>query len=397
MTERIYWRDAYRTAFDAQVIDVCAVEGKPAVVLERTCFYPTSGGQPYDTGTLNEVRVVEVFEQDERIVHVLDAPLPLGPVSGGIDWPRRFDHMQQHSGQHVLSQAWLNLAHAETVSFHLGLEACTIDIALASAPDSLVDAVEDLANQVIWDNLAVSVHEYAPDGLTGVPLRKAPQVSGTVRVVAVGAFDYSACGGTHVRAAGEIGSIHIAGMEKRRGQLRVSFVCGGRALHTQREARRNAQASALLLSVHPAGLPAAVAHMLDETHTLQKQNEELSRRLLLRELPIWWQQGAEVAGWRIIAQTLEYPPALLRQAAQELARRERTIALLASQPPNAQFCFAASPEAQVNMGALLRQVLQPFGGKGGGSASLAQGGGVGDEAVTQVLSQAYQALTNQIN
>lgn len=392
MTERLFWADAYRREFDAQVMVVEEYHGQPALELDKTCFYATSGGQPHDTGTLNSVRVLDVVEDEGRILHLLSEPLRLGPAHGVIDWSRRFDHMQQHSGQHILSQAWLRLAGAETVSFHLGADTCTIDIAIASAPSSLVEAVEDYANQVIWDDAPVYIREYQPDELASVALRKQPVVTGAVRVVQIGDFDMSACGGTHVQRTGEVGSIHIIGCEKRRGMTRVEFMCGSRALRSQRLARQALQASALRLSIHPLDVPGAIERLMDENQSAQKRVDELRTRLLQAEILTWLENAESVHGWRVICRQIGYPAPLIRQAAQALVAHHRTCALLASEAPAVQFCFANSEESAISMDSLLRQALQAFGGKGGGSMLLAQGGGVPDEAVPAVLSAARTVL-----
>ncbi|MHB1354795.1 MAG: alanyl-tRNA editing protein [Anaerolineae bacterium] len=396
MTVRLYRTDPYCTEFDAQIVESAEHIGQPYAILDRTCFYPTSGGQPHDIGTLNHVRVLSVNEESEQILHLLESPLAPGPVHGRIDWPRRFDHMQQHSGQHILSQAWLRVANAATVSFHLGADTCTIDLALDRCDDALVDAVEDAANQIIWDNLAVVVREYQSDELVDVALRKMPAVHGLVRVVSMGSYDVTACGGTHVHATGEIGSIHILGYEKRRSQVRIEFVCGQRAITAQRLVGRIVQQTAGTLSIHAQELPATVSRLVDESKKQLKQIEALASQLLEAEIPRWLTQAQVVNGWRIVARVIEYTPAQMRKAAQDLTQGTATITLMASAPPAAQICFAASADVPVNMGTLLRTVVAPFGGKGGGTPTLAQGGGVRDQDLEAVLQCAQQELIVQL-
>jgi alanyl-tRNA synthetase len=396
MTDLLYRADPYSTEFDAEILESAVNQGRPYVVLDRTCFYPTAGGQPHDTGTLNQVRVVDVIEEHEQILHLLEAPLISGPVHGQIDWQRRFDHMQQHSGQHILSQAWLRLADAATVSFHLGAEICTIDLALGQCEDALVDAVEDAANRAIWDNLPITVREYRQDELAAVALRKMPAVHGLVRVVSIGSFDVTACGGTHVHATGEIGSIHILGYENRHGQVRIEFVCGQRALYNQRLTGRLQQQAAAMLSIHAHDLPAAVSRLVEESKKYQKKIEELAGQLLEAELPRWLEQAQVVNGWRVVARVIAYPPAQLRKAAQELTQAPAVIALLASVPPSAQLCFATSANVPAHMGTLLRAVVAPYGGKGGGAQTMAQGGGVRDEDLESLLKSAQEQLIVQL-
>ena len=196
---RLYYTDSYLRAFPATVLERSELAGAPAAVLDRTAFYPTSGGQPHDTGRLGAARVldVQVREPDQQVLHLLDAPLEPGPVEGEIDWIRRFDHMQQHTGQHILSQALLRVAGAETIGFHLGPESVSID--LPSPPsERQIGEAEDLANQIVTGNLPVRAWFPDPAELRELPLRKPPEVAGPVRLVAIGDFDLSPCGGTHV-------------------------------------------------------------------------------------------------------------------------------------------------------------------------------------------------------
>lgn len=396
MTDRLYRVDPYRIEFDAEILESAVAQGQPYVILDRTCFYPTAGGQPHDTGTLNQVRVLDVIEEHEQILHLLEAPLTSGPVHGQIDWPGRFDHMQQHSGQHILSQAWLRLADAATVSFHLGAEICMIDLALGQCQDTLVDAVEDAANQAIWDNLPVVVREYHQDELADVVLRKMPAIQGLVRVVRMGTFDVTACCGTHVHATGEIGSIHILGYERRHNQVRIEFICGRRALYNQRITGRVQQQAAAILSIHAHDLPATVSRLVDESKKSQKKIEELAGRLLEAELPRWLEQAQAVNGWRVVARVIDYPSTQLRKIAQELTQGPGVIGLLASVPPSAQLCFAASANVPVHMGTLLRAVVTPYGGKGGGAPTMAQGGGVRDDDLELLLKSAQEELIVQL-
>jgi len=219
---RLYYSDPYRTEFQARVIERTSVQAQPGVVLDCTCFYPTSGGQPHDEGTLNGVPVINVLErEDKAIVHVLAAELDADVVHGAIDWQRRFDHMQQHTGQHILSQAFLKMLNAETVGFHLGKEASTIDIDKAPLAAVQLDTVENLANEIVFADLPVKTYFVAEAELANLPLRKLPVVDMPIRIVEVEGFDYSPCGGTHCRRTGEVGLIKITRAERRGQDTRV--------------------------------------------------------------------------------------------------------------------------------------------------------------------------------
>jgi len=279
-TKRLYYDDAYLTEFDADVVEAREHEGRPAVVLDRTAFYPESGGQPWDTGTLGGAAVVAVLDlEDGAILHILDRAIAGGRVRGLVDRPARFDHMQQHTGQHVLSQAFWEVLKGETRSFHLGPEVSTLEIGLAAAADPDLDRVEDRANAVVWEDRVVKTY-YVPEERIGeVPLRRPPKKQGLLRVVEVDGFDYSACGGTHVRRTGEIGLVRLGPAEKIRGNLRFDFLCGGRALRDYRQKDRSARKLAGTFSCAAAGVAAQVEKLGAEHKALKKRARKLEERL----------------------------------------------------------------------------------------------------------------------
>src|SRR5581483_3330836 len=225
-TERLYYQDSYLSAFTAQVID--SARDPATVYLNRTAFYPTSGGQPFDTGAIAGVPVLDVVDEDERIAHRLASPLPSGPVECVIDWGRRFDHMQQHTGQHLLSAVLEEQFGLHTVSFHLSSESATIDLEGGAAENRTMEEAERRANEIICENRPVRIEFQHAAEVQG--LRKASDREGTLRIISIEGLDRSACGGTHVRATGEIGAILIRKLEKVRQSTRVEFLCGGRAI-----------------------------------------------------------------------------------------------------------------------------------------------------------------------
>jgi len=396
-TRRLYYGDSYRTEFDAAILQVTEYEGKSAAVLDATCFYPTSGGQPHDLGTLNGVQVVDVVEADEHILHLLAMPLPPGPVRGVITWERRFDHMQQHTGQHILSQAFERELQADTVSFHLSSASSTIDVTLAFLDWGLAAQIEELANRIVFENRPVTVHEYSEAGAGALGLRKAPVAKGAIRVVTVADFDVCACGGTHVRATGEVGSVHIRGWERRRGQARVEFLCGWRVLRDHRAENMTCQDLAGKFSVGIAELPLAFSRLTEAEQAARQQMEALRKRLLDCELPRLAGEAERVGEVRVLCRLLEgYDAGNMRYIAQSLAHEPKMAVLLAVTDPSPQLCFARSEDVPLDMTQLFRDVVAPYGGRGGGRPHVAQGGGVSVAQVGEVLARALERLRGMI-
>ncbi|MBN1401640.1 MAG: hypothetical protein JXA74_12425 [Anaerolineae bacterium] len=388
-TRRLYWEDAYLREFDATVVAVSSWDGRPAAELDRTAFYPTSGGQPHDLGTLGAAAVHDVIEDGDRILHVLAKPLALGPVRGRIAWPRRFDHMQQHTGQHILSQAFEQLLGAQTVSFHLGDESCTIDITLSECDPQQLAQVEDLANRIVMENRAVAICE--EDGDEGVGLRKQPDLAPgeRLRVVSVGDFDRCACCGTHVHSTGEIGLIHLRRCERQKGNSRIEFLCGHRAVRDFRLRDEALQSIARRLSVGLGEVDGALARLEEAEAAARHEAEHLRKRLLESAWPQLLAQAEDLNGARVVCQLLQDVDSPgMRYIAQRLVERPGVVALLGVAHPAPQLCFARSEELVFDMGVLLRESIEPYGGRGGGRPHVAQGGGVREEDLEQVLARA---------
>ncbi len=300
-TQRLYYDDPYLLEFEAEVVARTEHEGHPAVVLDRTAFYPESGGQPWDKGTLDGVDVLAVIDVEGKVLHVLRSEIAAGPVRGKIDPAMRIDHMQQHTGQHVLSQAFWELLKGETLSFHMGPDVSTLEIGLKTISDADCDRVEDRANAVVWRSLPVKTYFVPEERIGEVPLRRPPKKQGLLRVVEVDGFDYSACGGTHVGRTGEIGLIRLGGIEKIRGNLRFEFLCGGRALRDYRAKDRSARKLAAAFSCPPADLAGQVEKLSAEGKALKKRARRLEERLAAFEA----QEIVRAAAGRVIAGVLE--------------------------------------------------------------------------------------------
>lgn len=404
-TERLFHEDAYQTAFTGRVRDQLQRQERWAVELDRTAFYATAGGQPFDTGRLGGYPVVEVTEEDERILHWLDLTLGGPPftqgaeVQGEIDWPRRFDHMQQHSGQHILSGAFWRLLEAETVSFHMGQELSTIDLDAADLTAEDVARVTRLANLVLWENRPIRIHwADTAEEARHLPLRKPPKVLTGVRVVEVDGFDFSACGGTHPRSAGEVGVIVTRRWERYKGGSRVEFLCGGRALRDYEQQNAVGWELNRLLSVAVPELPQAVARLQEQAAETRRGWEKARTALLEREADALWRDGEPLAGeGRLVRLNLgDRPMEEAKALAGSLCRHPLTVALLGTvSGGRAQLLFQRSADLTFDLNQVLRSVLPLLDGRGGGQPSVAQGGGPKAEALDEALRAAAEDVRHR--
>jgi alanyl-tRNA synthetase len=405
-TERLYYQDSRLTEFDARVTSVTAgAGGRSVVTLDRTAFYPTGGGQPSDTGRLGGARVVECVEaEEEGVLHVVegDAPAVGSGVRGRVDWPRRLDHIQQHTGQHILSQAFVELFGAQTRSFRMLAEASEVDVDLKDPSDAAVERAVGRANEIIWDDRPVRVHQVTPEEAARLPLRKDSAREGELRVVEIEGFDFSPCGGTHARRTGEVGVVAVRQWERAKGLARVTFVAGGRALADYRRANRAARAAAALFSVGRDEAEAAAARLVEEHRQLQRRVralEEVAARAEAREL---WEAagpqagGPDAAGTRLVARVFEGRDAEgLRRLALALAAHPGAVALLGSRDEaGGRLVFARAADAPGDMNALMREACQALEGRGGGRPDLAQGGGPRADKLPSIIEAAARAFND---
>lgn len=399
MTERLYYSDSHLTEFEARVTGVTErVSGWTAVTLDRTAFYPTGGGQASDTGTLNETRVVECIDaEDGGVLHVVQGRgLEVGAaVVGRVDWPRRLDHMQQHTGQHILSQAFIELFDAETRGFRMLEQYCEVDIALEDPAEEKVEQAVDLANRIIWEDRAVRVREVMKEEAASLPLRKESEREGLLRLIEIEGFDLTPCGGTHGSRTGEVGLICVRSFERAKGLTRVDFVAGRRALADYRRANRTARGVAALFSTARDESPAAVARLMDEHKQLVRRVralEEVAARVEAEEL---LNEAEPLAGGaRICARVFDGRDAeSLKKLAQAVTARPQAIALLGSRDGDAaRLVFARSADAPGDMSALLREACQLLDGRGGGRPEMAQGGGHHVEKLAEAIQTAASSL-----
>ncbi len=387
-TVRLYFEDVYRTEFEAAVVAGAVVEGRPALALDRTCFYPEAGGQPWDTGTINGVPVLNVLEEGETILHVLERdPDPAvqagGPVVGRIDWPRRFDHMQQHSGQHILSQAFLEVLDGETQSFHLGAEFSTLEIGLAKVEEEELAKVELLANKVVQEDKEMRTYFVTQDKIGEVPFRRPPKKEGLIRVVEVAGFDYSACGGTHCRRTGEVGLIKVVRWERIRGNLRFEFLCGGRAVADAIRKGRMVRQMAGRMNLPEQDLAGGVERLAQEGKNLRKSIQAARARLLEYEAR---DIAGKATGPLIREIFKDRLPEEAKLLALNLIRQGRFIVIYGlSGPERDHIILARSESLAIDLREVGRAVSTLVEGKGGGGPSLV-------EIVTDRREKLEQAL-----
>ncbi len=386
--ERLYYADSYLAEFTARVVAARETPDGPAVALDCTAFYPTGGGQPDDRGEIAGIPVCAVEEgRDGEVWHYLTAgPAPGGKVKARLDWQRRFDLMQQHTGQHLLSAAFLCAAEAETVGFHLTEENLQIDLDRPVTPEQ-VAAAEDLANRIIREDRDVSCCFIGPEEASRIPWRKPPAREGPIRLVTVESFDYSPCGGTHVRHTSELGLIKVTGLDRVRNGSRVSFLCGGRAIGDYRN--KLSIVDRLVRELHtPAGeLEAAAIRLREQLAQAEHQIGELRETLLAWEAERLRRDGALL----IIQVYPGRPLDELRLLAARLTAQGDMAILARTEENQAQLVLARPTGDGLDLAATLRTALAPYGGKGGGTPAFAQGGLAADN-LPQVLTELQRLI-----
>jgi alanyl-tRNA synthetase len=433
-TKRLYYDDSHLIEFEARVVDTTErVSGWTAVTLDQTAFYPTGGGQPSDTGTLNGTRVVEcIDDENEGVLHVIQgrAPDVGSTVKGRVDWSRRLDHMQQHTGQHILSQALVTLFNTPTRSFRVLEDSCEIDVDFENPALELIERAVELANNVIWEDRTITIRNVTAEEAAQLPLRKEPAREGELRVIEIEGFDLTPCGGTHAYRTGEVGMIALRSWERAKGLTRIEFVAGVRALADYRRANKTARAVAGLYSAARDDAAKLTARVLEENkdlHRRVRELEEIAARVEAEELlrgsspavrpDLLSEPGAIATGSmaevsrrgssptvregvtpqlvvRVIAKVFDNRDAeSLKHLALALIEHPQTIALLGSRDhETARLVFARSADAPGDMNALMKQACEMLDGRGGGKPDLAQGGGKNVERLEEALNAAAESL-----
>lgn len=420
MTDRLYYDNSFLYDFVAALVDTRVLDGRTALVFDRTAFYPTSGGQAFDTGWVElellegegagsrpKLRVAEVSEtEDGEILHFVESltggAVNLQPVAtrvrGFIDVERRRDHMQQHSGQHVLSAAFVELFNMPTVSFHMGEESCTVDLDAKAISSEQVKQAEMRANQVIWEDRPVATSDATPEEARTRGVRKIPDAKGgKLRLIEVKDFDLCACGGTHVKTTGQIGSILIRKIEKVKQGIRVEFVCGARAVCHARKDFEALTDAAARFSTHLWEVPTQISKALEDTKSASKREQKLLEQVAELTAIKILAEAPETNGYKLVMQVLEDKDlAYAKMLAQKLtALSPNCVALLASASGQASLVFAQSRGMSFDMGALMKDAMAFTGGRGGGNNDMAQGGSPDATKLQACIARASSSLHPQ--
>ena len=398
MTDRLYYDNAYLTEFDAVVLEAKEENGENLVRLDRSAFYPTSGGQPFDVGTLNEANVLDVFvDKEGEVWHKTDRKLEKGrAVHGKIDWQRRFDHMQQHAGEHMLANAAYRLLGGHTIGLHLGRDFSTIDMDLPGGKTHItieeIRALEDDVNRNIQKNVPIRCYFPDEETLLSLPLRKPPTVTEHVRIVQIGDYEYCACGGTHPENAGEIGLVKILSATPSRGKLRLAFVCGMRAYIEMRRRFEEIERAANALSTAWENLSSQVEALLEKAKNAEYQLRQEKKNAALMKAGELYENAEEVNCVRVIKHVFaSLGMEGLREAGNRIIENGNAVALLADEGEKGYMLFfARSENVDANMGKILSESAKKHGGKGGGRSDFAQGSspdaGVLDDAMQLLFS-----------
>ncbi|MFC5732498.1 alanyl-tRNA editing protein [Cytobacillus gottheilii] len=391
--EKLYYQDPYIKEFKAQLLHQNTDEqGNLYAVLNQTAFYPTGGGQPHDTGVLNGVEVVAVEEVEGEIRHYIKMPLPQGEIEGKIDWSRRLDHMQQHTGQHILSAAFAELFNYQTVSFHLGKDICTIDIHTNALGEDEASAAEALANEIVFENRTIETKWISAAEITQYPLRKLPSVTENIRLVIIPDFDYNGCGGTHPSSTGQVSSIKILDWEKQKQNIRVQFVCGNRVLKQLHEKHKVMKQLTAALNAPQEIVADAAMRIIQDAKILEKNVENKNEQLLsfeAKELLI--QHKTEDNVQAVFNNRSIKELQTLARKITELAD-DSVVILVNELEDKLQFVCASGNGSDANMKKLANELLSSINGKGGGSESFAQGGGPKGMSGEELLQKARQIL-----
>jgi alanyl-tRNA synthetase len=403
MTDRLYYHDSFLYDFEAEVSELTNTP-RPALFLDRTAFYPTSGGQIFDTGTIEsqteKLRINEVADtEDGRVVHYLEAPpkdlKPGSKIRGLIDRTRRRDHMQQHTGQHVLSAAFVRLFNMHTVSFHMADDYCSIDLDTPSVSKDQLEQAERLANEIILENRPVAIRFVTREEAGKLGLRKLPPAErDELRLIDIQNFDLSACGGTHVNQTGQIGCVLLRKTEKVRQGWRVEFIAGQRAVATARRDFTTLSETASLFSAHIYDVPQQARKAQEEIRSLRKQREQSQEELAEAQAAAFVAETNETNGRKLLIRTFsDREMSFLKLIAQKLTRlAPNVVTLLATTSPQPALVFAQSSGQPNDMGALMKETMSKLGGRGGGSKDMAQGGVPNSDAVPPALKSAVAAL-----
>lgn len=391
MTNKLYYENVYQSTFVATVTK----SEEDYIVLSETAFYPTGGGQPCDTGTINGIIVSNVEEVNGEIRHYINDSIPVGfKVEGNIDWERRFDHMQQHAGQHILTAAFVELYGYETISFHLSSEKVTIDLNVESISSTELEKVEQLANQIILEQREIETKWVSKEEVSQYPLRKTLSVEENIRLVIIPEFDYNGCGGTHPQNTGEVQTITILGTERQKKKTRVEFVCGHRVRKQIHDKTAVVSKLTSLLHAPQDELETAALRLIDRNKTLEKEIKVLQETILQFEAQDLLKETTKVAHHRVVQATfVDKGLQEIQTIARYVLAIDPEVNVLFVSEINGKLQFVCQrEESAINMKNLAQSILPVINGRGGGNEKQAQGGGeaktiTSDALLTMLLHQ----------
>ncbi|KAB3539068.1 metal-dependent hydrolase [Alkaliphilus pronyensis] len=400
MTRKLFWEDQYLTSFTTDILSIEEDKennGKYLIELAETAFYPEGGGQPNDEGEIASAYVDYVFETEGKIYHRVNSkPTEKNQVKCTVNWKRRHDFMQQHLGQHILSSVFYRRFNCNTVGFHLGKEAVTIDLPRDSFTLDELSLVEEEANNIIYLNLPVSALYPSDEELSSLPLRKVPAVEENIRLIEVKNVDCTPCGGTHLSHTGEVGVIKIIKLEKIRGIARVEFLCGLRAFRDYQLKNEAINSISNILSVPNAETFEAVERVYLENRSMNKRLNQLNKTLLDYEVNDYYNNADKIKDYSIIVKMFENKDMKHLQLLSSLINGyPKTIALLAAKNQKVQVVFTRSSDVNIDMNKLLKEVIPLIDGKGGGTSVTAQGGGVNGNNLEGLLQAAIMKLKHE--
>lgn len=393
-TKRLYLESPYKVEFEAQVVEKVIWEQKPALILDQTCFYPESGGQPCDKGTINEVEVLKVLEDEARIIHLLAENISSAKVTGKIEWQTRFDHMQQHSGQHILSQSFHELLGAETLSFHLGEAISSVEMDLRKISEEEVENVERRANEIVFQDREIKCYFIPEEKIESVPLRRPPKKKGLIRVVEVSDFDFSACGGTHVRRAGEIGLIKILKLERIRNNIRFEFICGQRTLEDYLWKNRILRELSTRFTVNEEEILNTVERLSSDLKSQKRKGKKMQEKIAQYEAQEIIQETKE----KIIKELfVDKTPEEVRFLVLNIIRKGDFVVLFGLKgEERGHLILACSENINIDMREIVPIVSPLIKGKGGGRPSLVEIAGEEIENLEQALERAFEFIKKKM-
>nr|MBN2278003.1 hypothetical protein [candidate division Zixibacteria bacterium] len=397
MTEKLYLNDGEMLDFTARVISADQVDGGWEIILDRTAFYPQSGGQLFDTGLLDNKTVINVLKRDDEVVHVVaDWETDIGTlVEGKIDRERRLDNRRKHTGQHILSQSFIRTAGAKTVSAHLGEIESTIELSVAEIDENQLEAAEDLANRIVMENHPIEIGYYDREELGNMPIRKIPELGGgEYRIIGIGDFDYTACGGTHCRRTGEIGSIKIIGQEKIRGHVRIIFLTGRQAVTDYREKHKVLTSLVGRLTCHFTDLDGSVGKILEQNVSLRRDLTDLNRQMMSFRAESLIKNAVPIAGGYLVVDRFDgIDIKNLRELAQVLVQKGQVAVVLLADD---KVLMAASEDSGFDASHMARIFMENFGGRGGGNRAFAQVGGIPLDKRSEISDNLINILKQEL-